>query len=110
MMRFFEGVGLYQFRESRERSRKVEEVSPQIYTSIHLCAAQPSSNLFHSTHIFRIIKRKEKKPIIFLYISIIFFLCYTTIIQMMNEIFSIQNNLGKCSCEYQRNTTKKRYI
>ena len=70
---------------------KPEEVSPKIRTSapmcvcvcvcVCVCTAQPSSTPFLTLpiRIFRIIKRKGKKQIIFLYISVVVFFSYTVI-------------------------------
>ena len=56
---------------------------------VHFNSLCPSLTL--PTHIFWVIKRKEKKLIIFLYISIVVFLCYTTkvlVSTFVNEIVS----------------------
>ena len=49
--------------------QKAREVSQNNHTIAPMCV---------QIHIFQVIKGKEKKQIIFLYISIVVFLCYTT--------------------------------
>ena len=72
-------VALYQTRESRERRRKAEEFSSQICTSSTVCV---NTAIFFSLTLpirtFRVIKWKENKQILFLYIGVVIFSCNAT--------------------------------
>ena len=61
-------VALYQSRESRERSRKAEEVSPQFRTTAPVCVqAHPSSTPSHSTHTYISDNKKKRKETLYFY-------------------------------------------
>ena len=72
---------LYYQGDFYSNSRKVERFhrksAPSIPACMHLSHLQISLTLF--IHTFWVIKGKEKMLIIFLYISVVVFLCYTTI-------------------------------
>ena len=51
--------------------------SLKIHSLVPVCAAQSSSILFYSTHLY--ILGNKKKHIIFLYTRVVIFLCYTVI-------------------------------
>ena len=72
MIQCFE-IAMYQFRESRTEKKRFTE---DLYLA-PVCASQPSStfSLTLPIHTFRVIKGKEKRQIIFLYISVVVFLC-----------------------------------
>ena len=65
-----------------ERSKKkAEDVSPQIWPLCVQLSYWPSLTL--PICPFRVLKGKEKKLIIFLYISVAVFLCYTTLLDFL---------------------------
>ena len=76
MIRRFE-VALYQSRESRERKGSGFTEEPKRRSCVCLLLSHLRLSLTLPRRTFQVIKGKEKKQIIFLYISVVIFFYYT---------------------------------